>query len=222
MSESGVNQNPIKKWSTALIGVLVVTAAVLWWQSRTPPAPIPAPMPAPMPVVTAGPAPEASSPAEQTTPEEAAKVEAEQAAAAEAAVRNVGQKPYTGPITERPDFVSDIEWQVLKGVAAQRADSDKELTRLVNHLRFVKQQEAWRSLATNGGDGAQRHALAEQLLNEIPDRVSNQEMAAPDAQKLQQMLIADLISDPQQRDQRAAKEFKRIVVPASTATPSAK
>ena len=73
------------------------------------------------------------------------QLEAEQRAAADAALTLAGEPPLAGKLTERPEFVSRIEWQILKAVAATQQNSEQELLRLVNYLRFSKQLEWWQS-----------------------------------------------------------------------------
>lgn len=118
-------------------------------------------------------------------------------------------KPLTGKLTQRPDFVSPLEWQVLQGVSHQQANSDQELTRLVNNLRFNKQLSGWQSPLTSAS-ATQRQQLAQQLLAEIPVHVALQELSIDDGKKLQQQLVLDVVSDPQQRRQRQEKEAKRL------------
>ena len=60
-----------------------------------------------------------------------------------AASAAITAKPITGMVTQRPDFVSELEWQILRNAASQRAkDSGKELSDLVNKLLFAKKKEA--------------------------------------------------------------------------------
>lgn len=53
------------------------------------------------------------------------QLEAEQQAAADAALKLAGEPPLAGSISERPEFVSRIEWQILKGVAAARRTASR-------------------------------------------------------------------------------------------------
>jgi hypothetical protein len=192
------------KWFVAVLLAVVAIALAAWQMGRD------APDDARMgPAVAAVPAPQA--PALMVPGLDTTRVAAQQVAAAGAAARAVGVKPASGHIAERPDFVSAVEWLVLQGVARKSADSDMELTHLVNNLRFSKQLELWRSLA-GSADTAQRHAIAGQLLNDIPDRVRGNDLDLAGAQQLQADLLADLFSDPQERMRQAAQEAKRIGV----------
>ncbi|MDQ8038722.1 MAG: hypothetical protein REI12_14970 [Pedobacter sp.] len=115
-------------------------------------------------------------------------------------------------IDERPDFASVMEWQVLQGVAAQHAEPEKELQRLVEKLRFSKQQEAWQQIRgqEKSPESTQRHALAVALLADIPARLKAGDMDKSAALRLQQELLADVVSDPASRSARAAAEAARL------------
>jgi len=212
MSAAQLN-NPVQrfnlKWLAVAVVASLVGAGVLWLgssQDQQQPAPLasmaPTHVAAAPPVISAS-----NTPALLNTP----AMVTQQTAAATAAAQQVGVKPVAGHIAERPDFVSALEWQVLKAVAARSPDSDKELTRLVSNMRFNKQVELWQSMA-NSPEPEQRHALATQLLGDIPRALKNSALDVAEAQKLQQALVSDLIPDPQLRQQRLAQEAQRIGV----------
>ncbi|MDE2402236.1 MAG: hypothetical protein KGL90_11285 [Burkholderiales bacterium] len=142
-----------------------------------------------------------------------AAVVAQQVAAAQEIERQPDTKPVKGSTKERPAFVSAMEWQMLQGAAQQHATPDKELTRLVNNLRFMKQLELWQSMSTSS-DLAKRQLLATQLLDDLPQRLINGELELAEAQKLQQGFLEDAVRDPQERTRRAAQEALRLVLPA--------
>lgn len=136
-----------------------------------------------------------------------AQVELMQQQAAQAAAEATGLPPLQGPVTERPGYVSEVEWYILREVAAQGPDPDATLTRLVNKLRFSKQVELWQQAT-----GAQRTALAQQLLADIPSQVKQGDLDRATAQQLQAQLLGELVSDPVQRRTRLAEEAARIGV----------
>lgn len=139
------------------------------------------------------------------------QVEAEQLIAADAALTLAGEPPLAGKITERPEFVSRIEWQILKGVAAAREDSERELLRLVNYLRFSKQLEWWQSQQPDPNH--HRHlSVGWKLLNEIPERVEQQDLATDQAQQLQVALLEVLEPDAGKRRHHLEREAARIGV----------
>ncbi|HEX6591329.1 MAG TPA: hypothetical protein VF050_04970 [Moraxellaceae bacterium] len=139
------------------------------------------------------------------------QVQAEQAVQASA-------PPATGPVNEKPAYVSELEWQVLKGVAAQKANPEQELRRLVANLHFSKQLEQWRQLAGKP-DIAQRRALAQALLADIPARVTDAELDDAGARQLQKELLADLYSDPAERVSREQVEAARLPATALQVQP---
>ncbi|MCC2639298.1 MAG: hypothetical protein K0Q68_3017 [Moraxellaceae bacterium] len=156
-------------------------------------------------VATAADAADAPAPL-PATPEAAAR---EQQATSQAVDRQVGLPPWQGPVTRRPAFVSETEWQVLREVARQRVDYERELLRIVNNLRFHKLLERWRAQAA-AGDTPGRRALAGQLLDELPLRVRREEYSVAEAEKLQHELLAALEPDPARRAARAAVEAARL------------
>lgn len=218
MAQVQVARSAGKQWFAllALIGAAMV--AVLWWWSHRDDAamsePVAATAPAPADAVTlvkTG----ALAPQTAAMPTTEAGLVAQQTAAAEVVARTPGMKPITGPITERPEFVSEMEWSMLKGVAQQNPTPDVELTRLVNKLRFMKQLELWQSME-HSNDMAKRRVLAEQLLDDLPQRVANADLDKPEAQKLQASLLKDAVSNEQERKKRAEVEARRLGASAAS------
>lgn len=114
-------------------------------------------------------------------------------------------------IIAKLDYVSDIEWQVLQGVAQQHAEPDKELTRLVNKLRFTKELELWHTMEASAGN-TRRTALATRLIHEIPERVASKDMDVFEARKLQEILLEATINDPDVLRQRIDSEARRLML----------
>lgn len=119
--------------------------------------------------------------------------------------------PVNGPVKERPAYVSLMEWTMLQGVAQQHLSPDKELTRLVNFLRFTKKLELYESLPLAQA-AAQRMGLAEQLLAELPERVRQGEMDLAEASRLLSLMLPDAVPDAQARAQRAADEQGKLAM----------
>jgi len=143
--------------------------------------------------------------------EELSKMDAQdiikmQMAAETAAIAAVELEPAVAPLTERPEYVSSPEWIILNGVASRHETPDLELVRLVNLLRFNKQMEA----LNKATDDSVRIKLAEAILRQMPDRVSNKEMSIEKAQSIQLSLINTLYTDPEQVRERAAEDAERI------------
>jgi hypothetical protein len=139
------------------------------------------------------------------------QLEAEQLAAAEAALALAGEPPLAGKITERPKFVSRVEWQILKAVAASHENSEDELLRLVNYLGFSKQLEWWQSQQPDLNHH-QYVRVGWKLLNEIPERVEQNDLAVDQAQQLQVALLEELEPDTGRRRHHLEREAARIGV----------
>ncbi len=111
-----------------------------------------------------------------------------------AAAIAVEAQPVSGTIDERPGFVSEFEWHILKNVAGQRSgESAGELTNLINKLLFAKKREAW---LASSGDAQQRRALAGQLLEMIPAQLRINALDVAEAKKFEGELRADLAHKP--------------------------
>ncbi len=119
--------------------------------------------------------------------DDAAALSAQQESAAAAALRDLGSAELTGPVNERPDFVSLLEWKVLQAVAQKNDHPQQELTRLVNDLRFEKLLDAWRSPPA-GLDAATRLRLAAQLRQDLPAHLARGELSTAEASQLQREL----------------------------------
>lgn len=123
--------------------------------------------------------------------------------------------------TRPPDF-SAKEWATLQSATADEAQPERELARLVGYLRFQKGFAQWQGLQ-NSPDTAGRHRLAEQLLAQLPERVRQGEMGAGEVTLLQQALLADLVPDEAQRQQRLAlvqADLAQAMPPVDTAQQS--
>lgn len=144
-------------------------------------------------------------------------VQAQQAQAAEALARWQPGPQSADVITERPDYVSPLEWLMIKGVAQRHAQPGHEVTRLVHFLRFNKQLELWQGLAGDA-DSVRRQSLASELLSALPERIRHGDLALKDAGDLVPALVQDAVTDPQMRAAQVALHLTRLqaaVPPAS-------
>lgn len=216
MAQVHLENNSNMKWVAVAGTVAVVAAAAMWW-SRSP-SPEDAGRVTDASPGASSQAMAAQVPASSTMT--AAQIEVEtkvmqerQQEAAKELEKQPGLKPIVGPIKERPSFVSALEWQMLKGVSQQAGDPDRELTRLVNFLRFNKQLELWEGMSQSP-DKARRKELADQLIGELPVRITQGEMDLTEAKRILTGLLNDAEPDAQARGKRAAAETARL---ASTA-----
>lgn len=179
MPQDKMNKSrPRTKIITAvLIAGFVMTAALLYWYNRS----------------------------DESTPQSALATKSETAAKAvegnvhekevvdaqkTAALAAIPSKPVSDTPTQRPDFVSEIEWQVLQKVANNQPDSNgKKLTDLVNKLLFNKKREAWLAAGENT---AQRRELARQLLDMIPEQLESEAIDSETAKEMETKLSAEL------------------------------
>ncbi|HOT44883.1 MAG TPA: hypothetical protein PLM53_09815 [Spirochaetota bacterium] len=114
-------------------------------------------------------------------------IEEAQKAAARAAITG---KPVAGRVTQRPEYVSEIEWQVLRNAVMNRPeDADAQLAALVNKLLFFKKKEAWESPATLP---EQRRKLARQMLSMLPFMTGGDHINPGEARRLESSLNAEL------------------------------
>lgn len=107
-----------------------------------------------------------------------------------AALAAIPGKPVSGPVTKRPDFVSEIEWQVFQNVIKNQPDGGEELlTDLVNKLLFFKKREAW--LSAEEGT-VQRKDLARELLGMIPEQLKLNSISPSIATEMKTEIALDL------------------------------
>jgi hypothetical protein len=106
-----------------------------------------------------------------------------------AALAAIPGKTVSGTVTQRPDYVSEIEWQVLQNVTKKQPDNEKKLTNLVNKLLFTKKKQAWLAAGENT---EQRRLLARQLLDMIPEQLEIEAIDPETAKEMETKLTADL------------------------------
>lgn len=111
----------------------------------------------------------------------------------------------------RPDFISAVEWAMLQGAANDTPQPQEELRRLVNSLRFHKMREHWQALLAQPlHDVAQRQALANQLLIELPTQAIQMGWPESDVRGLQEQLVHDVVPSAAAREARLQHERQRL------------
>lgn len=214
MAQVHVTSNSGKKWIViAGVAVVALGAAGYWFTQSEDGAE--ADRVVAVDEASSGAAPAAALPGTEfanpnPSPEESKAVLEQQKEAAKIIEAQTDMKPITGPITERPAFVSPMEWAMLQGVVQQHAQPDKELTRMVNFLRFMKQMEAYEALPRTPDNAAKRKSLANQLVEDLPNRVQAGDLDFKDAQGNLTQWLPDAEPDEQARQQRADAINKRM------------
>lgn len=201
-----------RKWIVALGAVAVAAMAAAWWTHSSPPESTWQEKPD----TAAGQAASTQAAAEPPRGLQLTDVMAGQSDAAKALANQPAVKPIDGPVTERPAFVSPMEWMVLKGTISQHPHPERELTRLVNFLRFTKQMELLETLPRTAEAQPRRQALANELLADLPQRLLNDEMPMKDLRETQAMLLPDAEPDAERRQARAQVEARRLEQALST------
>ena len=187
------------RWMAVTVVVcLTAGAAGMWWLMQSPRASEESASSVAEPAVTA----------DQQA--EIQQLAGEQTAAASVVTRQPELKPVDRHLTERPEYVSPMEWAMLQGVAQQDADPPRMLARLVNSLRFTRQTEVWESLPKTSDQAIRRGRLAEQLLQDLPNRVLQGDLALDDAQSRLVALLADAVPSPDARQTRQHVELARL------------
>lgn len=191
-----------------LIALVLLSALLVWvWQSYTATPVLTTQQPHSRHVV-----PSASPPAPQPTVEastmSAAQLQAQQQAVAKVVTDQPLLQPIIGDIQTRPEFVSDVEWGMLQAAAQQQPQPSKELTRLVNTLRFHKMLEAWQN--SSSMEHVQRQALAAQLLQEVPEQLKQGNLPETEVRELQVQWVEAVESRADAQEQRLQLERQRI------------
>ncbi|MEY4765267.1 MAG: hypothetical protein RI907_1940 [Pseudomonadota bacterium] len=101
----------------------------------------------------------------------------------------------------RPSDFSPEDWAALKEAMSRTPNPRTELERVVKYLRFQKGFEQWQSLQ-GASDVAKRHQLAEKLLAQVPERLSQSEVTFAEASLIQSALVADLEPNEALRKQK--------------------
>ena len=101
----------------------------------------------------------------------------------------------------RPSDFSPEDWAALKAAMSTQANSKAELERVVAYLRFQRNFEKWQSLA-DSRDVQQRHLIAQNLLDQLPERLTKGEVTMGEALVLSSALVADMEPDARLREQQ--------------------
>jgi hypothetical protein len=125
------------------------------------------------------PEPSAEAQTSEASDDDVENIKAQQAKAARAAIE---AEPLNGTLSGRPEFVSELEWEVLLQATGDNPEMDEQLTHLVNKLLFFKKRKAWMAPAM---DSARRKKLARDLLAMLPKQVTQRAITSDFADKME-------------------------------------
>jgi hypothetical protein len=206
MAQIHIQQRKAPIWLAVLAGAIGLGATV-YWQMNAASDPAASTLTA---ATTNTAAPDAGA---VTPPAEPIKdvgvLLAQQAEATRQIEKEPAIKPAEGSVSERPSYLSMIEWEMLKGVAQQSDNPTQTLTRLVNSVRYTKQLELWQDLPKDASP-EKRHVLAKQLLDELADRMSQGDYDFQGAKRLHDQLLADAEPDAARRKALSTRLLQRL------------
>lgn len=101
----------------------------------------------------------------------------------------------------RPTDFTPQEWSSLKEAVGNKPDGAKELKRITSFLRYQRGFEQWQALQ-DSPKTSERHALAQQLLDQLPERIANMEMTMGESLLICGVLLTDLEPDENVRTQK--------------------
>ncbi len=209
MAHVQIQQSSQRIWLYLGCGIAATVAAMAWHQWR----PVDTADHATLTETTQAPVTPAIAPTPtEPTAADLAELETlkvQQAQAAQVLETQPVQAPIKGQVDERPEFISAMEWSVLKAVAQQHAHPEEELPRLINAVRFNKQLELWQDMPADA-DAAKRRVLADALLKDLPERVKQGNYSLGDAQKYMMALVKDLETDETRQRDRTNAEMRRL------------
>lgn len=169
-----------RSWFVALLGGVAIGGGIWWWQSQQ----------------EAGQAAEAASAASaSSTPSNRMPT-----LAAAPLVQGGASTPTVLP-DGRPSDFSPEDWAALKAAMSTQPNAKAETERVVSYLRFQRAFEQWQALA-DSNNVQQRHQLAENLLSQVPDRLTKGEVTMGEALLLSTALLTDLQPDERLREAR--------------------
>jgi len=162
------------------LGVAVMAAFIAfgWWISR----------PGPMPALPEMPA----APADSRSFSDAASAVAPVAEAASAAASA------TTPADPVPEGLSEAQWKDLQLVLKDHPNRDAELARVAEFVAYESRLQRFQQLSATPAteQSPEARELARTLLEQLPIRIGNGEVSAPEAGALSERLLVTLHPDP--------------------------
>jgi cytoskeletal protein RodZ len=205
MAQIHIQQSKSPVLWAVLLGALGLGGAIFWQMNAT--SDTTTATPPETNIASAAMANPMSAPAEPA--KDVAALLAQQAEATRQIEKEPAIQPAEGSINERPSYLSVIEWEMLKGVAQQSDNPTQALTRLVNSVRYTKQLEVWQDMP-KGAPPEKRQALAKQLLQELPDRLTQGDYDFDGAKLLHDQLLNDAEPNATKRQALSERLLQRM------------
>lgn len=120
------------------------------------------------------------------------------AAPAIQALQNLEVPPKVLP-DGRPEDFSPEDWKALQDTVGKAPNAAKEMQRVADYLRFQRGFTQWQELQENSASPKERHALAQKLLDSVPERLKQSEVTLGEALMLAAALYNDLEPDENAR-----------------------
>ncbi len=109
----------------------------------------------------------------------------------------------TGAVPTRADLpppdVPPQEWQQVSAALSATPQGRAQLPRVGQFLGFQHRVQRWEAMHQSSVMSAQRLALAQSLMDEVPTHLSRAELTGADALALEAQLAQDIVPDPNAR-----------------------
>jgi hypothetical protein len=109
----------------------------------------------------------------------------------------------------RPDDLTADEWATLQAATQGLADGERQLAAMADFMRFQKAFVRWEALHAPADQHARRE-LGHQLLDQVVGMAASGVVTTPQAQQIQDALIADLEPDPPRREALQREQLGRL------------
>lgn len=100
----------------------------------------------------------------------------------------------------RPADISEEDWAALTAAMGKLGQTKEDAARLVSFVRYHNGFEKWQTIDAEK-DARLRRRMAENLMNELPDRLKQGDFTLMEAAFMGAALIADLETDESRRNQ---------------------
>lgn len=110
-----------------------------------------------------------------------------------------------------PADVPEQEWQQIVAAMKAMPGGASDIPRVGEYLTFQHRVERWQAMKQAGETSAERDALARFLLAALPTHVSRAELTGFEAKTLQAQLLEELVPDVAQRQVLLTEGSKKLI-----------